>query len=244
MMTAEFEKKLNILNSEMLKLSKKIDICTYNNVLARGSEFFTEFEKYVCKNTKIDKELSKAEMADILNSIENIFDFSIKYVEMLSVVAKNLKLSFETPQSFLKTSQTIYKKYRNADKYLESFMKNGISISGFKQKKGIPLQSEKHDYISLIIGLILLITSIILAFVFGENSGMQYLITRSLLSIGVALILSGSGKGFINLKIRKNRFLVTATGAFAIFIILFFLNPPSPPEYKTQSEQSQIYNRK
>lgn len=236
----EYEIKLNELNSEMLKLSNNISETTYYNVLSKGSSFFTEFENYVCTNTQIDKDLSKVEIEDILNSIENVFDFSIKYAEMLSLVSSKLNLSFKIPTNFLKTSQTIYKKYRNVSKYIDSFSKNNISISGFKQKKGLPLQTDKRDYLSIIIGFILLVTSIILIYTIGEKSGMQYLTERSLLSIGIALILSGIGKGFINLKIKKNRFAITATGAIAIFIILYFANPPSPPEFRTQSEQIQF----
>lgn len=236
----DVENKKNILNSEMSQLLNNINLVQYNKVLESGSSFFTEFEEYLKKQTHTW--LSKADKEDILNSIENIFDFSITYVSMLNSVSKNLKTEFTLPNNFLATSQSVYKKHRKYEKFEALFNENGIPISGFKQKKAISLQTEKHDFISIIIGFILVATSIILSYVIVESTGTQYFINRALLSVGLALILSGIGKGYINVKWKGKRAIITAVGSFGVFVLLYLINPPSPPEYKTKSELEQIKN--
>ena len=223
---------MNVLNNPTME--------EYNKLLSVGSNFYTEVEAYIFRNSDSQENLSMVQAEDILNTIKNTFDFVINYNEMMRVLSNKLQVQFSFAPNFLSTAQSIYKKYRpkEAKEYLLNFQKNDIPTTGFKSKNKIPLQTAKRDFLAVIIGLTFCITSFIIGFTTGIRSSIQYWLIRIAVSFGVSLIFSGFGKDLIKTKLKFNRLLVTACGAIGIFLVLYLVNPPDPPEYKPVSEQN------
>lgn len=246
----EVVKKRRAVEEQMQIVRDKTDVTEYSKLLSCGSDFFTEFEQYIFRNSDEDRNLSKLQADDILNSFENIFDFILVYNEAIKALAQALNQNFSFPQGFLSTAQSIYKKYRakKAKKYENKFQNSGIPISGFQTGKKLPLQTKKIDFLSVIIGSFFLVVGLIIAFHLGINSSIQYLITRIIIAIGAALVLSGLCKGMIEAEIKAkfkvNRITITAFGAIVIFLLIYLINPANPPEYKTESELNQITTEK
>ena len=66
---------------------------------------------------------------------------------------------------------------------------------------------------------------------------MQYWITRILGSLGVAFLITGIAKDTIQAKINLPTSVITATGAIAIFFMLYFSNPAEAPKYNSTTHQ-------
>jgi hypothetical protein len=228
----------NELDNQLLVVLKSPSVEEYNKLLPIASHFFTEFEEYIFRNSNSHNRLSNTQTEDILNSIKNIFDFVLKYNETVKELSTKLGISFSFSTNFLSTTQSIYKKYRQKDskEYMTKFHSAGIPINGFTSKKKLPLQTRKFDFLSVIIGTLFFVTSFAIGFTKGIQSSIQYFLIRIAVSAGIALLFSGLGKDIIETKFKLNRLKITAYGVIAIFLIMYFVNPAKPPEYRPASE--------
>ena len=208
---------------------------TINEVTSSASSFYTKFEAFLTNISSEHQDLSKTQINDVLTSIENILEASIKYWNTIGRLSEKVLGNKIKPQkNFLKTAQSILRTY-NKDKALSiknEFLKNNIPIEGFESKEKYKLHGTKIEWISLIIGIIFLIISAIIIFLDSINTGMQYWLIRIFTSLGVALLITGIFKKSIQAKINIPGVVITATGGFAVFFILYFFNPAKEPEYK------------
>ncbi|WP_419763966.1 MAG: hypothetical protein ACNI28_09230 [Arcobacter sp.] len=208
---------------------------TINEVVSSASSFYTKFEAFLTNISSEYQDLSKTQINDVLTSIENILEASIKYWNIIGSLSEKVLGSKIKPQkNFLKTAQSILRTY-NKDKALSiknEFVKNNIPIEGFESKEKYKLNNIKIEWTSLIIGIIFLIISAIIIFLDSINTGMQYWLIRIFTSLGVALLITGIFKKSIQAKINIPGVVITATGGFAVFFILYFFNPAKEPEYK------------
>ncbi|AXX84609.1 hypothetical protein [Aliarcobacter skirrowii] len=208
---------------------------TINEVVSSASSFYTKFEAFLTNISSEHQDLSKTQINDVLTSIENILEASIKYWDTIGRLSEKVLGNKIKPQkNFLKTAQSILRTY-NKNKALSiknEFVKNNIPIEGFESKEKYKLNSTKIEWTSLIIGIIFLIISAIIIFLDSINTGMQYWLIRIFTSLGVALLITGIFKKSIQAKINIPGVVITATGGFAVFFILYFFNPAKEPEYK------------
>ena len=72
-------------------------------------------------------------------------------------------------------------------------------------------------------GVLFVTVILVLALVFPNPTGLQYLVMRIILALATASVATLL-TGFISVEIPK---IVKAGGAFAVFIIVFFYNPAS-----------------
>lgn len=206
----------------------------------KGSKFFSEFESFIASASSEDNTLSKMQINDILNSIENILEFSITYWDTMQNVSNDvLEDTFNPQHNFLKTSQGVLKTYRKEQALLlqNKFKNNNLPIQGFLSKEKYKLNSSNIDWLSITMGIVLLIITSILIFIIQLNTGMQYWITRILGSLGVAFLITGIAKDTIQAKINLPTSVITATGAIAIFFMLYFSNPAEAPKYNSTAHQ-------
>lgn len=72
--------------------------------------------------------------------------------------------------------------------------------------------------------------ALLLAFSSKQPTGIQYLFMRGLFVVGIAALAVSALVGTVNLKWGLGKSLVvTATGGFALLILLYLCNPPAPP---------------
>ena len=140
---------------------------TLNNINSNFSKFHTKFEEFLTNISSENYDLSKTQIQDVLASIQNILDASIKYWNIIGNVSEKLIGSRFKPQNnFFKTAQGILRTYDNKKaKVLEQeFIKNNLPIEGFISKEKYKLTSSKIDWTVLSIGIISLILSLIIIF--------------------------------------------------------------------------------
>lgn len=218
---------------------------TLNATHIKGSNFFTKFESFVSSISSEHESLSKLQVQDVLTSIENILEFSIDYWDTMRAISNQILNSQYAPQNnFLQTSQAILATYRKdkAQELRKSFEHKDIPVSGFISKEKHKLTSIKIDWVSLTIGLTLLIVSGLVVFQIEINTGMKYFFSRILISLSIALIFTGIAKTKIQAKINIPGLAITTVGTIAIFFILYFYNPAEIPIIN-QNVYSQPHNK-
>jgi hypothetical protein len=148
------------------------------------------------------------------------------------MISDRLMIDLKLQDNFLYTSQVILKTYRKdkAIKIKEDFISNNIPIKGFESKDKYKLKSLKIDWVSLLIGIILLLISGILVFNVDISTGMQYYFSRILISLSIALIFTSIAKNKIQAKISLPGIAITAVGTIAVFLILYLVNPAEIPK--------------
>ncbi len=233
-------KRKEELNAALLGLKDNLNEQNFNDVQQSVGSFFAEFENSLCEKTNKDFFASKVGKEDYLTSIENVFDFAIHYKMMMDLLSKKLNVNFRLQSNFLRTSESVLNRYRKkrAREFKINFEKVGLPTTGFANK--IALRTSKIDWVSIIAGVVCIGIASLIAFFSGVSSGYQNLIFRLFFASGAACFLSGTCKGFIEVHVKTNRFALTAIGGFAIFVLTYLVNPPSPPEFETPSKQNEI----
>lgn len=230
-----YNQSLKNLLSEAPNFTKE----TLNDTYTKYVKFSSEFETFLTRISSEHQTLSSVQIKDILTTIENILESSIEsWKTLIGLYQAVLGMEITPQKNFLKTAQAILKTY-NKKKALylqQEFEKNNIPIEGFISKEKYKLTTSKIEWPSLIFGIIFLIIAGGIIFFDFIHTGMQYWLTRIFASIGFALLITGIFKGTIQTKINVPGVAITATGAFAFFLVLYFSNPAEQPKY-TQSEK-------
>jgi len=214
-----------------------------NSLNALSINFFTNFELFLTNTSSQSEEVSKIQLDDILTSIENVLNFSISYWEIIEKVSISLQTLPIVPQeNFLKTSQMILKTYRedNALEIKEKFTKHSIPITGFTSKERYKMTNSSIDWVSLIMGAILIGITLIIIFILKVEDSMAYWITRILGSLGAGFLLTGVGGNTIQAKFTIPSLVITAIGSIAVFIFLYTVNPAEEPKFKNHNSSKEV----
>lgn len=234
-------------NSSLLELLAELQAGslihnTYNQAFSSLSAFITEFERYLTNASSGAIDISKAQVEDILVSIENILTLCAKSWEAFEVASEYLNTPLTLPAGrYLFTSQAIlrtYNKYKAKEIELMYSALN-LPVTGFNHKKKLKFNQMKIHLPQTMAGSILIIGGTVLAFFVGLETGTQYFISRILIALGAGFLINGLTKDYIKTKLNVNGTKISASGAIAIFIILYFFNPAPAPAYTPDSQASQ-----
>lgn len=219
------------------KLAEKRDSFDYrkvfNDAQNTGTTYFNRFDTslddYLSLDINPDQAVRKPEDAI------NIVPLIVRHWRVVRKYCKqfNLPVPEASPTAYA-TIQRVIKKFYPV-KVLEirkQFTDMALPTEGFDSKSEHTGWKKRAPY-EVIAGIIIFIASGILVFTFNDPTGVQYIYLKLAMAIGGSITLMGLGHGFINIKwsMTKN-LLIVAGGTVALFILLYFLNPPSPPDMK------------
>lgn len=127
--------------------------------------------------------------------------------------------------------QRMTKEYLQKDtwpKLEQEYRAHALPITGFKVKEVADLKEiPKWQLITgLAIGVVFAIAVLLLAVLIPGPSLFQIFIFRGVFAISLAAV-AAIIPGFLNVESRFNKFSVKATGAIAVFIIVWLINPPA-----------------
>lgn len=222
------DEKLSAFLSEVPNITTE----ALNSLHIQGTHFFSKFESFVSSVSSEYETLSKVQIQDVITSIENVLAFSVEYWETIIAMSESiLDTPYSPDRNFMKTSQSILRTYSKEKslEYEKIFKSKNIPTTGFESKKKHQLKTIKIDWVSLVIGIMLLIVSGVIVFQVDTYTGMQYFFTRILNSLSIALIFTGVAKNKIQAKINVPGLAITAAGTIAIFLTLYFSNPAEMP---------------
>lgn len=207
------------------------EVDVVNRLHRIGCQFFSDFEKYIAKCS--DSGLTRAQLADVAASMKNVLDAGIEFWTVLRKLAANAGLQLSPSATFLSTAQSALKAAdrKSAEALVKLYEHNNLPIGGFVSKS-IKLQEQKIDWAVALSGICLLLLSVGLAFFIGVSDGIQYLVVRVVISLAAGLTLSGFTKNQIKVDYKLKGAAITAIGAAATFVIIYFMNPAKVPEFK------------
>lgn len=218
--------------SKLLKHGNNITTKMLNDAHLQGMQFFSKFESFLTSISSESETLSKTQIEDVLTSIDNILNYSICYWDVMRSISEGVvSIPYSPDPNFLKTSQQIFKTYNKYQALIirRKFIEHDLPTKGFDAKGSYKLTSIKIDWVSLLIGSILLISSGSLVFLVDIDTGMKYFFSRILISLSVALIFTGVAKEKIQAKINIPGLAITAIGTIGVFFTLYFANPAEMP---------------
>jgi hypothetical protein len=174
---------------------------------------------------------------DILNGKINdaiiISNTIIKYWELLQSLQDKFKIKSPQPSERAFSNTQVFIKTFEPDKASDlksKFTKINLPTYGFDSNiKYTGMKSKNQIKIGIVLGTLFLIVMIIIALLVSCPTKFQSIVFRIILSLAAAsfsMILSGS----INVTAKKT---ITATGALAIFVLIYFWNPAKLSDFKS-----------
>lgn len=199
-----------------------------------GVKYFNKFERsldeYSLPEMNITSDIAIRKAEDTMNFVETI----INHWQLLNAFSTKYDLDKIQPsQTAYASMQRVIKKFypNKVENIKKSFLAENLPTVGFDDyKKHSGWQKKFHIDKQLVIGVPTLLICGFLVFKFPKMTGFQYLFTRCLLGISTSMVLVSCVTGSMDMKLSfKDKLMLTATGGFVIFFILYFFNSPAPP---------------
>lgn len=200
-----------------------------------GVDLFNEFDRtldeYGLSQYEINTDIATRKSEDALNFADTIVD----HWNTVNLICEKYDLDKPVPSTTsYATLQRVIKHFFPdlASDYKSKFEAAGLPVYGFVAKdehSGWSIR-ESIRKIPTIVGLAFFFIGAILAFAFPEMNGNQYLIFRLFISIGAMFLIYEFSDGILKLKMTlPGRLALSATGGVALFILIYFFNPPIAP---------------
>lgn len=223
----EFEKKLDEYKQQyMNELQEFIKNKTLDNLIKCmriGSQYFNFAEKSIAQ-TKLDGVHNDGlVIIDLAESCYIILESYIKHLDFIKANEGLLSSLYEKPTFVANNMQRMVKKHLPKEKVKELrelFIERNLSTEGFDMKAP---KDKNNGIVPLWIGGFLLAIPIIALFFIPEPSSYQFFAFRVCFGLGGAGVASHI-PGWLNVNINN---WVKAGGAIAIFVLLWFFNPPA-----------------
>ncbi|MCD9548592.1 hypothetical protein GLP21_08090 [Photobacterium carnosum] len=152
---------------------------------------------------------------DILRTGVSKFNNSPDVLKSIEPTSKAFANMQRLAASHLKTSE--WKSIKS------TFKEKSLPTYGFDNRRLPIMNSTMKTVLSFIFGVVFIVVLIVIAFVEPEPSSFQYNIFRVVLSLAAAGVVAVL-PGFIEVKFGK---WLRATGALAVFVVVYFYNPAS-----------------
>lgn len=199
---------------------------TFDNLITcmrKGNQYFNFAEKSIAK-TKLDGLHNDGlALTDLSESCYSILESYVKHLYFIESRKYLLGNAYEKPTFIANNMQRMVKEYlpEERTKVLRKlFIEHNLSTEGFDVKAP---KDKNNGIIPLWIGGILLAIPIIALFFIPEPSIYQFFAFRVCFGLGGAGIASHI-PGWLNVNINN---WIKAGGAIAIFVLLWFFNPPA-----------------
>lgn len=219
---------------------------SFDSAERSGHDFFNYLEEVVSQNDSIDTLQESSWNQWLAETCLNVLYDIHDHFDILSFIYGN-NYQKPSPTAFAAMQRTCRKHFgaKKTKEIQDKFSKAGLPIFGFKNRGLIEMKKiglgvgvvivsiliflsalflKDEIPIPLIVGLCFCSLVFISCLVIKKPSGMQYFILRTLFSISIPGLLV-SYPGFIELTFKKYGFEITAFGLFAVFFIIYKLNP-------------------
>jgi hypothetical protein len=216
-----------------------------NSVHQSAVEFFNAFERsldeYTLPSVEMTNEIAVRKAEDTINVVDTLLGYW--------GTAQNFCAKYSLPE--LKPSVTAYATMQRVvarfypqkkNDYEKRFQEKRLPTHGFiSKRKHSGWKPTSNLRIEITIGIPILATTLLVAFLVPVLTGFQYFILRLFMALGITLVGSAliEGTASINLN-TKIGMTIRATGWMAIFIILYLLNPPPPPSPGSAANYSRV----
>ena len=196
-----------------------------------GTKYFNYIENFVGNSGLLGAHANGkwvSGFAETCHSVLAAFVVHINFLRSHSNILKDALMSPDT--GAYANMQRMTKEYMSKSQWQQletTFIQNSLPILGFKYAGANNLnETPKWQLIiGLIIGLVFALIIIGAVIVIPNPTATQFFIFRGVFAISLAAI-AAIIPGLLNVESRFQKFSIKATGAIAVFVIVWLLNPP------------------
>lgn len=207
-----------------------------NELHSKGVSFFNLFERSIDEYGLPYFELNIDTKNRKIEDAIGLVDVIVNHWNTLTLLSENFSITCPTPSENAYSSiQRLLKYFKNekTNELKNKFMAAKLPTKGFDDKakfSGWHVGSRNLTITQITVGLVFILVTGLLIFNKDTLNGMQYFFSRSVLSLGLTLIGSALLEGTVKLDwtIQKS-ITIKAVGWVALFIMLYYFNPPSAP---------------
>ncbi len=197
-----------------------------------GASYFNFIENFVGNSGLLGAHANGKWVTGFAETCHSVLSAYIVHVNFLRSHSDTLGGSLEKPNtSAYANMQRMTKEYLPKVQWRElesSFKKNNLPIAGFEYAGAKDLsETPKWQLVTgLIVGLVFALIAISAAILIPTPSATQFFIIRGVFAVALAAI-AAIIPGLLNIESRFQQFSIRATGAIAVFIIVWLVNPPA-----------------
>ena len=197
-----------------------------------GTKYFNFVENFVGNSGLLGAHANGKWVTGFAETCYSVLNAFIKHMNFLKSYADKLGEALEKPDiTAYANMQRMTKEYLPKKQWKElenKFKENSLPTAGFKYM-GVKDMSETPKWqliTGLIIGIVFALIILSLSIFIPNPTQTQFFIFRGMFAISLAAI-AAIIPGLLNIESRLQKFSIRATGAIAVFIIVWLLNPPA-----------------
>lgn len=223
------------LNHIVIKIHEKGENPTLQELLTcqrLGASYFNFIENFVGNSGLLGAHVNGKWVTGFAETCYSVLKAFVVHVNFLRSYSETLLDALEQPdESAYANMQRMTKEYLPKGKWakLEKLLKeSSLPIEGFDYAGANDLNETPNWQLitGLIIG-VLFASMIVTAAIFIPNpTSTQFFIFRGIFAVSLAAI-AAIIPGLLTVESRFHKFSVRATGAIAVFVIVWLLNPPA-----------------
>lgn len=197
-----------------------------------GAKYFNFIESFVGSSGLLGAHANGKWVTGFAETCHSVLKAFVVHVNFLRSYSDTFAGALEQPDTAAYANmQRMAKEYlpRVRWQQIESlFKENTLPIAGFEYTGANDLnKTPKWQLVTgLIIGGVFALLILILAIRIPSPTPTQFFVFRGVFSVSLAAI-SAIIPGLLNVESRFQKFSIRATGAIAVFIIVWLLNPPA-----------------
>ena len=223
------------LNLVVIKIHEKGDDPSLQDLLKcqkLGASYFNFIENFVGNSGLLGAHANGKWVTGFAETCHSVLIAFVSHVNFLRSHSETLKGALELPDvSAYANMQRMTKEYLQKDKWtnLERiFTKNSLPVAGFEYSGANDLsETPKWQLITgLVIGVLFALAILLLAIFIPNPTSTQFFIFRGIFAVSLAAI-AAIIPGLLTVESRLQKFSIRATGAIAVFVIVWTLNPPA-----------------
>lgn len=198
----------------------------------KGNTYFNYVENFVGNSGLLGAHVNGKWVTGFAETCHAVLESYILHIVFLRSHSSAFGASYQEPNSQAYANmQRMTKEYLEKDtwKALErKYEENRLPVSGFKYSGASDLQKTPNWQLitGLIIGVIFLLALFVLAVMIPNPTNWQAFIFRGGFAISLAAI-AAIIPGLLTVESRFQKMSIRATGAIAVFVIIWLVNPPA-----------------
>ena len=200
--------------------------------LRKGNTYFNYVESFVGNSGLLGAHVNGKWVTGFAETCHAVLESYILHIKFLRSHSSVLGSSYQEPNSQAYANmQRMTKEYLEKDtwKAIErKYQENNLPVLGFKYSGASDLQNTPNWQLisGLIIGIILLLVLFVLAVIVPNPTKWQAFIFRGGFAISLATV-AAIIPGLLTVESRFQKMSIRATGAIAVFVIVWLVNPPA-----------------
>lgn len=223
------------LNNIVIKIHEKGEQPSLQELLTcqkLGASYFNFIENFVGNSGLLGAHVNGKWVTGFAETCHSVLKAFIVHVNFLRSYSETLLGALEQPDdSAYANMQRMTKEYLQKDKWIKlesQFKENSLPIAGFNYSGANDLnETPKWQLISgLVIGALFASIILLAAILIPNPTPTQFFIFRGIFAVSLAAI-AAIIPGLLTVESRFQQFSVRATGAIAVFVIVWMLNPPA-----------------